>query len=51
MTIAADRHLLFGMLALQNGIITLSQLTAAFRAWSLDKSRITRRSPRSSVVT
>ncbi len=36
---AADRHLLFGLLALQNGIITQVQLVAAFQAWTLDKSR------------
>src|SRR5215469_2902584 len=37
--LAADRHLLFGLLALQNGLINQSQLVAAFQAWSLDKSR------------
>ena len=37
--IAADRHLLFGLLALQNGIINQVQLVAAFQAWTLDKSR------------
>jgi hypothetical protein len=36
---AADRHLLFGLLALQNGIINQVQLVAAFGAWTLDKSR------------
>ncbi len=35
----ADRHLLFGLLALQNGIINQVQLVAAFQAWTLDKSR------------
>jgi serine/threonine protein kinase len=39
MTAAADRHLLFGLLALQNGIINQGQLVAAFQAWTLDKSR------------
>ena len=39
MTAAADRHLLFGLLALQNGIIDQGQLVAAFQAWTLDKSR------------
>ena len=39
MTAAADRHLLFGLLALQNGIISQVQLVAAFQAWTLDKSR------------
>jgi serine/threonine-protein kinase len=31
--------LLFGLLALQNGLINQSQLVAAFQAWSLDKAR------------
>ena len=35
----ADRHLLFGLLALQNGIINQGQLVAAFQAWTLDKAR------------
>ncbi len=35
----ADRHLLFGLLALQNGIISQVQLVAAFQAWTLDKTR------------
>ena len=39
MTAAADRHLLFGLLALQNGLINQAQLLAAFQAWALDKSR------------
>ena len=39
MTSAADHHLLFGLLALQNGIINQVQLVAAFQAWTLDKSR------------
>ncbi len=39
MTTAADRHLLFGMLALQNGLIDQVQLVAAFQAWTRDKSR------------
>ncbi len=33
----ADRDLLFGLLALQNGIINHSQLLAAFQAWTLDR--------------
>src|SRR5262249_9768764 len=37
--IAADRNLLFGLLALQNGLIDQGQLVAAFQAWSLDKAR------------
>ena len=36
---AADCHLLFGLLALQNGIINQGQLVAAFQAWTLDKSK------------
>jgi tetratricopeptide (TPR) repeat protein/tRNA A-37 threonylcarbamoyl transferase component Bud32 len=36
---AADRHLLFGLLALQNGLIQQAQLVAAFHAWTGDKSR------------
>src|SRR6516165_7461640 len=39
MTAAADRHLLFGLLALQNGLIDQGQLLAAFQAWTLDKSK------------
>ena len=35
----ADRNLLFGLLALQNGLIDQDQLVAAFRAWSRDKGR------------
>src|ERR1700679_1705495 len=35
----ADRHMLFGLLALQNGIINQGQLVAAFQAWTLDKSK------------
>jgi tetratricopeptide (TPR) repeat protein/tRNA A-37 threonylcarbamoyl transferase component Bud32 len=38
-TIAADCHLLFGLLALQNGLIDQVQLVAAFQAWTLDKAR------------
>src|SRR5580658_4714142 len=39
MTGAADRHLLFGLLALQNGLIDQVQLVAAFQAWTRDKAR------------
>jgi eukaryotic-like serine/threonine-protein kinase len=39
MAAAADRHLLFGLLALQTGIINQGQLVAAFQAWTLDKMR------------
>ena len=39
MTTAADRHLLFGLLALQNGLIDQGQLVAAFQAWTRDKSK------------
>jgi tRNA A-37 threonylcarbamoyl transferase component Bud32 len=35
----ADRNLLFGLLALQNGLIDQSKLVAAFQAWTLDKDR------------
>jgi serine/threonine-protein kinase len=37
--IDADRHMLFGLLALQNGLINQAQLVAAFQAWTLDKAR------------
>ena len=37
---ATDRDLLFGLLALQNGLISRDQLVAAFEAWTLDKSRM-----------
>src|SRR5262245_58946563 len=36
--ITADRNLLFGLLALQNGLIDQSQLVAAFQAWTVDKA-------------
>jgi len=39
MTAAADRHLLFGLLALQNDLIDQVQLVAAFQAWTRNKSR------------
>src|SRR6516165_10119525 len=39
MTASADRHLLLGLLALQNGLIDQVQLVAAFQAWTRDKSR------------
>ena len=39
MTVPADRNLLFGLLALQNGMIDQSVLVAAFHAWTRDKSR------------
>ena len=35
----ADRNLLFGLLALQNGLIDQSALVAAFHAWTRDKTR------------
>ena len=38
-TAAADRHLLFGLLELQNGLIDQGQLVAAFQAWTRDKAR------------
>ena len=37
--VTADRNLLFGLLALQNGLIDQDQLVAAFRAWTRDKDR------------
>jgi serine/threonine-protein kinase len=37
--VAVDRDLLFGLLALQNGLIDQVQLVAAFQAWTLDKAR------------
>jgi serine/threonine-protein kinase len=36
---AADRDMLFGLLALQNGLIDQTQLVAAFHAWTRDRSR------------
>jgi serine/threonine-protein kinase len=36
--LAPDRDLLFGLLALQNGLINQGQLVAAFQAWTLDKA-------------
>ena len=36
---AADRHLLFGLIALQVGLIDQAQLVLAFRAWARDKTR------------
>ena len=35
----ADRHLLFGLLALQVGLIDQAQLVAAFHAWARDKTQ------------
>jgi serine/threonine-protein kinase len=35
----ADRNLLFGLIALQVGLIGQAQLVAAFQAWARDKSR------------
>jgi eukaryotic-like serine/threonine-protein kinase len=35
----SDRHLLFGLLALQNGLIDQGQLVAAFQAWTRDRAR------------
>ena len=35
---AGDHNLLFGLLALQNGMITQGQLVSAFQAWTPDKS-------------
>src|SRR5262245_27101687 len=36
---AVDRNLLFGILALQNGLIDQGALVAAFQAWTRDKAR------------
>ncbi len=36
---AADRDMLFGLIALQNSLIDQDQLLNAFRAWSHDRSR------------
>jgi eukaryotic-like serine/threonine-protein kinase len=36
---AADRDLLFGLLALQIGLIDQGQLVAAFQAWTRNRSR------------
>ena len=36
---SAERDLLFGLLALQIGLIDQSKLVAAFQAWTLDKAR------------
>src|SRR5580692_198249 len=37
--VAADRNLLFGILALQMDFITRDQLVAAMNAWFLDKAK------------
>jgi eukaryotic-like serine/threonine-protein kinase len=37
--IDASRHLLFGLLALQTGLIDQAALVAAFHAWTRDKAR------------
>ena len=37
--VPTDRNLLFGLLALQNGLIDQVKLVAAFQAWTLDKGR------------
>ncbi len=39
MAAAADRHLLFGLLALQTGLIDQARLVAAFQAWTREKSK------------
>ena len=36
---AADRNLLFGILALQMDFVTRDQLVAAMHAWVLDKGK------------
>jgi serine/threonine-protein kinase len=37
--VAADCELLFGLLALQNGLVNQAQLLAAFQAWTLERSK------------
>ncbi len=37
MAAETDHHHLFGLLALQNGLIQQAQLVAAFHAWTCDK--------------
>ena len=39
MPATTDRHLLFGLIALQNGLISQVQLVTAFQAWTFDKAR------------
>ncbi len=39
MNVPADRNLLFGLVALQTGMIDQSALVAAFHAWTRDKTR------------
>ena len=39
-SVAADCNLLFGLLALQNGLIDQDQLMNAFRSWSRDKTHL-----------
>jgi eukaryotic-like serine/threonine-protein kinase len=39
MIAAADHHLLFGLLALQNGLIDQGQLMLAFQAWTRNKAK------------
>jgi serine/threonine-protein kinase len=39
MATTAERHLLFGLIALQVGLIDQGQLVAAFQAWARDKLR------------
>jgi len=38
-TVESDRNLLFGILALQNGLIEQPDLIAAFQSWSKERSR------------
>jgi serine/threonine-protein kinase len=39
MAAIADQQLLFGLLALQNGLIDQGQLVAAFQAWTREKNK------------
>ena len=38
-TVESDRNLLFGILALQNGLIEQPDLIAAFQCWTKERSR------------
>ena len=44
--VEADRNLLFGILALQNGLIEQADLIAAFQCWTKERSRPMARVPR-----
>ena len=40
MAVSVEFQLLFGHVALQNGLVDKGQLVAAFQAWSLDRGRL-----------